>query len=223
MTNQIKMVNVSKDFSERQIVTNLNFQLGSSETVLLTGKSGIGKTTLLKLIMSIDTDYEGSIFVDGHDLKGLSDTGLARLRNRTLGYVSQEMMVIGRLSALDNVLLPVYYDKNAKKNFEKKRQEAIGLLTTLNLRDEYESKAKTLSGGQQQRVMIARALINHPKFVLMDEPTSALDKENSLVVIKLIHDLAAGGSAVIVASHDPVFEKQMSNQYTLEKQTLVKL
>ncbi len=222
MTNYLEIVHVNKSFAEKKILSDVQFNLNKSDTTLITGESGIGKTTFLKMIMRIDRAFEGNIIVDKQNIKGISDRQLSQLRNQTIGYVPQEMLVINRLSALDNVLLPVYYSRDFKQNLTKKRPEATKLLTTLNLKNEINMKIAKLSGGQQQRVMIARALINESKILLMDEPTSALDKQNSLRVIELIKTFASNGGAVIVASHDIIFENQLSNQYTFRDAKLIR-
>ncbi|MBI3180260.1 MAG: ABC transporter ATP-binding protein, partial [Deltaproteobacteria bacterium] len=179
------------------ILDQVSLDVATGERVALVGPSGSGKSTLLHILGALDPDYEGSVEIDGVRLEGLADHALAKVRNRTLGFVFQSYNLLGHLSALDNVLLPARF-----ANETPDAQRAHELLTSVGLGDKAHRKPQTLSGGERQRVAIARALFHRPKLVLCDEPTGNLDRETGKELLGLFARLTEEGVALLIASHD---------------------
>lgn len=187
-----------------QVLKDISFEVKKGEFVAIMGKSGSGKSTLLYLLSTMDTDYEGSIHINGTQVTGLKPKQLARFRNEQIGFVFQFHFLLPEFSVLENVMLPAL--KLKQKSKEAIEAEAVALLSLLDIKDQALKKASKISGGQQQRVAIARALINSPAIVMGDEPTGNLDSKNTQIVFDIFRQLAQErGQTIIAVTHDDEF------------------
>lgn len=213
----ISAKNIVKYFHEPntfQVLKGITFDIEKGHFVSLVGKSGCGKSTLLYILSTMDTDYEGSLELNGTPVTGLSQDALSRFRNEHLGFVFQFHFLLPEFSALDNVMLPAL--KLGKYSKEEIEHRAIEKLHLVGM-DEFALKsASKLSGGQQQRVAIARALINDPAVIMGDEPTGNLDKTNSNQVLDILKRLAADNhQTIITVTHDEDFASQTDRIITM--------
>ncbi len=187
-----------------QVLKGISFDVQPGEFLALIGKSGSGKSTLLYLLSTMDTNYEGTIQINGTRLTGLKQNELARFRNEHIGFVFQFHYLLPEFSVLDNVMLPAL--KLGKQPPEQIRAKALELLYLLDINGHEDKKASRISGGQQQRVAIARALINDPAIIMGDEPTGNLDSKNTKVVFDIFRELARErGQTIIAVTHDDEF------------------
>ena len=171
------------------------------EMIAVMGSSGSGKSTLMNILGCLDVPTEGTYVLDGTRVDGLSKNALADLRNQKLGFVFQGFNLLPRTSALDNVELPLLYDRSGKKLDT--RQLAAASLARVGLGDRLDHQPSELSGGQQQRVAIARALVTQPRLLLADEPTGNLDSLTSIEVMALFQELNEQGITVLLVTHEP--------------------
>lgn len=179
----------------------VDLEIEKGEMVAIVGTSGSGKTTLLNIIGGLDRDFTGQVSVGDADLRGLSDSQLAQLRNRKIGFIFQHFSLLDHLSAVENVALPAYFLKGASPVGNPK-QRARETLTMLGLGDKLEVRPNSLSGGQKQRVAIARALLFNPEILLCDEPTGSLDSVTGEQIIQTFQDLNEEGYTVIIITHE---------------------
>jgi putative ABC transport system ATP-binding protein len=178
----------------------VSFDIQHGEFVAIIGPSGSGKSTLMNLIGCLDSPSAGRYFCDGVDVAELDAAGRARLRLDKIGFVFQGFHLLSRMSAADNVMLPLTY---AGVPPAERRQRALRALSEVGLGDRATHRPSELSGGQQQRVAIARALINRPPILLADEPTGALDSRTGEEILKLFKQLQADGHTIVLITHDP--------------------
>jgi putative ABC transport system ATP-binding protein len=176
------------------------FTIARGEFVAIMGASGSGKSTLANLLGALDKPTSGEIVIDGEEVAGMSGDARARLRNRDIGFVFQQFNLLARMSALENVVLPLLY---APRMGVDAAALARARLEEVGLGDRLHHRPAQLSGGQQQRVAIARALINNPGIIIADEPTGALDTHTGNEIMKLFGRLHAGGLTVVVITHEP--------------------
>jgi len=180
---------------------NINFKVGKGEFVSIIGPSGSGKTTLLNLLGALDRPTTGKVFIDGTDISRLSNAELAKVRNKKLGFVFQDFNLISRMSAGENVELPLLIE--GIPNEERRRRARI-LLDRFGLGAKSDRNVNKLSGGERQRVAVARALANDPAIILADEPTGNLDTKNTEVMMEFMHQLNAEfGKTVVIITHNP--------------------
>ena len=176
MESVLETKNVNKYFREPvkfHVLKNISISLQKNEFVSIMGKSGCGKSTLLYILSTMDTDYEGELWIDGENMKKKSRTELANIRNQKIGFVFQFHYLLPEFSVLKNVMLPAL--KLGKESEKQIEGNALDKLDLLGIKDQAYKKASKISGGQKQRVSIARALINHPQIIMGDEPTGNLD------------------------------------------------
>lgn len=207
---------------DKIILKDLNLHVGAGESAIIVGDSGVGKSTLLKLVGLIDQSYDGEICFKGKDFTKLNKEELVFFHNQVIGYVPQELILIDRLSVFQNIQLPQFYSKEKVSNLLITNR-INDLVKKLGLVDILQKKSDSISGGQKQRVMIARALINEPEILVLDEPTSALDDNNREMVIKLIKEFCDKGGIVVLATHDAYFVNQFNISYVLENESLKKI
>lgn len=179
---------------------NVSVKLGKGEFAAIIGPSGSGKSTMMNLVGCLDMPSQGKIFLKGRDISRLSESDLAALRGRTIGFVFQQYNLIPGMTALENVLLPLEIQEIEDRIAEKRAKE---LLDLVGLSDKMQNKPAQLSGGQQQRVSIARALACDPEIILADEPTGALDSITGKEVISILYRLwKEKGKTVVMVTHD---------------------
>jgi putative ABC transport system ATP-binding protein len=164
------------------------------------GPSGSGKSTLMNMIGCLDSPTEGKYILNGKDVSDMSDDELAEIRNVEIGFVFQTFNLIPRLSALENVALPLIYAGWSKS---KRIERAKHVLESVGLGDRMEHKPNELSGGQRQRVAVARALVNNPSLILADEPTGNLDSKTSIEIMALFEEIHAKGNTIVLVTHEP--------------------
>ncbi|MBB6237894.1 putative ABC transport system ATP-binding protein [Pedobacter sp. AK013] len=179
----------------------ITFDIKAGEFVTIMGSSGSGKTTLLNILGCLDKPTEGSYLLDGIDVKGLNRDELAGLRNTKIGFVFQAYNLLPRTSALENVELPLFYNKTITA--EERKERAVKSLESVKLAERFDHTPSQLSGGQQQRVAIARALVNHPVMILADEATGNLDTRTSYEIMALMQELNAEGKTIVFVTHEP--------------------
>jgi putative ABC transport system ATP-binding protein len=178
----------------------LSATVAQDDYIAIMGPSGSGKSTLLCIMGLLHMPTEGSFILWGRDYKTVQRVEAARLRNREIGFVFQDSLLLPEITVLENVALPLYYTNVPRPQ---RRQRAMALLEELNLARLYDQPAKALSGGERQRVAIARALVNQPSLVLADEPTGSLDKDNGDRIMGMLDYLHHKGIAVVIVTHDP--------------------
>ena len=181
-------------------LADVSLDIAVGEFVAIMGPSGSGKSTFMNLIGCLDAASAGSYRLAGQEVAGLSGNQLARVRNRSIGFVFQQFNLLPRANALENVALPLVY---AGIPAAERRQRALARLSAIGLEHRIHHTPAQLSGGQQQRVAIARALVNEPLLLLADEPTGALDSRTSLEVMALFQALNRAGQTVLYVTHEP--------------------
>ena len=184
-------------------LNGLDASIETGEFVAIMGPSGSGKSTLMNILGCLDRPTDGKYILDGRDVSVLSRDELADVRNQKIGFVFQSFNLLPRLSAMDNVMMPMLYDTVSQESAEKQRERAVEALESVGLGNRLHHRPNQLSGGQQQRVAIARALINHPPLILADEPTGNLDSKASVEIMDLIHKLHNNGTSIVMVTHEP--------------------
>jgi putative ABC transport system ATP-binding protein len=178
----------------------INLDIFKNEYVALMGPSGSGKSTLMNLIGCLDTATSGDYILNSINVSSMDDGELAGVRNKEIGFVFQTFNLLPRLSALDNVALPLVY---AGLNKTARTEKARHVLDAVGLEDRMHHKPNELSGGQRQRVAIARALVNNPSIILADEPTGNLDSKTSYEIIGLFEEIHTAGNTIVLVTHEP--------------------
>ena len=196
--------NVTKDYRMGAIkvpaLRGVNLQIASGEMVAIMGPSGSGKSTLMNIIGCLDRPSGGSYRLLGEEVSKKTDSELAGIRNRGVGFVFQGFNLLPQLTALENVELPLIYRGTPGIS---RRSSAVTALTRLGLKDRFHHRPQELSGGEQQRVAIARAVAAEPEMVLADEPTGALDSRTGEEILAVFQELHAQGNTIVVVTHDP--------------------
>ena len=199
--------------STLRVLKDISFEIYEGEFVAIIGKSGSGKTTLVNQIGCLDIPTRGEIYIKGVGVSTLSESQLAVLRGKTIGYVFQKFNLIKSLSAQENVEVPMLF---LGKNKAKRAQRAQMLLEMFDMGDRLLNKPPELSGGQQQRVAIARALANDSQIILADEPTGNLDSKTGTIVMNYLLDLHKKGKTIILVTHDENLASQAPRVITLK-------
>ncbi len=185
--------------NELPVLKGVSLDIFKNEYVALMGPSGSGKSTLMNILGALDTPTSGKYVLSGHDVSRMEDNELARIRNQEIGFVFQQFNLMPRLSALENVAVPLIYAGISKRDREEK---ARLMLEKVGLGDRYKHKPNELSGGQCQRVAIARALVNDPSLILADEPTGNLDTKTSIEIMEIFGKIHASGNTVVLVTHE---------------------
>jgi putative ABC transport system ATP-binding protein len=181
------------------VLKGVSLDILKNEYVALMGPSGSGKSTLMNILGCLDTPTSGNYILNGQDVSGMSDDSLADVRNIEIGFVFQQFNLLPRLTAAENVALPLVYAGVPPKQ---RRERAMEVLEKVNLTDRSHHKPNELSGGQSQRVAIARALINNPSLILADEPTGNLDTKTSIEIMDIFGGIQAAGNTVVLVTHE---------------------
>lgn len=199
----IELDNVWKIYQMGKVKVNalrgLNLKIKKGEFVAIMGPSGSGKSTAVNMVGALDIPTKGKIYLENHDISKLSESDLAQIRGKKIGFIFQQFNLINTLSALENVTLPMIFQGIEK---EERLQTGKRLLQMVGLQERINHKPTELSGGEQQRVAIARSLANDPEVVLADEPTGNLDSKTGQMVIKFLVDLNKDGKTIIMVTHD---------------------
>ena len=190
-------------------VDDVSFDVAEGEFCCLIGTSGSGKSTILNLLAGIEKATSGEIWLRGKNIIKMNESKLAKFRQSSLGFVFQSYNLIGTMTAIENVELPLIFKRTRKKV---RRARAEEMLKKVGLEKRMRHKPSEMSGGQQQRVGIARALVTNPEIIYFDEPTSALDPELIGEVLSVIRDLAADGITMVIVTHEIHFAKNVSNR-----------
>ncbi|MDZ4752347.1 MAG: ABC transporter ATP-binding protein [Flavobacteriales bacterium] len=218
MDKVLEAKNITRYFEDPirfKVLNDVSFSIERGQFVSIIGKSGSGKSTLLYVLSTMDTDYEGELWLDGLKTTGKSGNELARIRNEKIGFVFQFHYLLAEFNVLHNVMLPgIKLGKHSKQELEHKAMEH---LKTLDVADQALKSPNQLSGGQKQRIAIARALINDPVIIMGDEPTGNLDKKNSDIVFDKFKELAsAGKQTMMVVTHDAEFANRTDRIIEME-------
>lgn len=203
MNNIIHLENIRKSYfmgkHELEVLKGVSLDINRNEYVALMGPSGSGKSTLMNILGCLDTPTAGIYILNGHDVSKMEDNALADVRNKEIGFVFQQFNLLPRLTALENVALPLVYAGMSKKL---RNEKALHVLDMVNLSDRSHHKPNELSGGQSQRVAIARALVNDPSIILADEPTGNLDTKTSYEIMEIFGKIHAEGNTVVLVTHE---------------------
>ncbi|MEY4107698.1 MAG: hypothetical protein RL181_2040 [Bacteroidota bacterium] len=202
-TNIIDIRNLQKVYvmGDNQVnaLQSVTLAITKNEYVALMGPSGSGKSTLMNLIGCLDSPSGGEYYLNNKLVSSMSDSELAQVRNKEIGFVFQTFNLLPRLSALENVALPLVY---AGWNRTQRLERAEEILEAVGLKERMEHKPNELSGGQRQRVAVARALVNNPSIILADEPTGNLDTKTSYEIMELFEEIHAAGNTIILVTHE---------------------
>ena len=182
-----------------QVLKGLSLDIQKNEYVALMGPSGSGKSTLMNILGCLDTPTGGKYILNGKDVSQMPDDDLAEVRNKEIGFVFQQFNLLPRLTAIENVALPLIY---AGVNKKERTERAVESLRKVGLADRGHHKSNELSGGQIQRVAIARALVNNPSLLLADEPTGNLDSKTSVEVMEIFAKIQESGNTVVLVTHE---------------------
>ncbi|MFE2287462.1 ABC transporter ATP-binding protein [Streptomyces sp. NPDC059443] len=196
----VRLDGVHKEYGDAKALDGLSLEIRAGDAVAVMGPSGCGKSTLLNMVAGLDRPTSGTVEVQGHDLGGLSETGLALFRRRNVGMIFQFFNLIDDLPVLDNVALAAQLTGTPTRQA---RRRALELLDELGVAGRRNNYPATLSGGERQRVAVARALMNRPALLLADEPTGALDSRSGEQVMDLLIDLNQIGQTLLIVTHDP--------------------
>lgn len=207
----IRIEHLSKQYKMGTEVLNaldeVSLQVNRGDFIAIIGPSGSGKSTLMNVIGCLDSPTSGSYWLDGEEVSRLKENRLAEIRNRKIGFIFQGFNLLAKLTAIENVELPLIYRGVPAKE---RKEQAIAALTKVGLEERIYHRPSELSGGQQQRVAIARALAGNPPILLADEPTGALDTKTGREVISFIKELNGLGHTIVLITHDPVVSQQAS-------------
>lgn len=203
MKDIISLKDIRKSYylgkQELPVLKGINLTVTENEYVALMGPSGSGKSTLMNILGCLDTPTSGSYMLNGKDVSHMVDNELADIRNVEIGFVFQQFNLLPRLTAWENVALPLIYARVSKKERE---ERAMAMLAKVDLAERAKHKPNELSGGQIQRVAVARALINNPSIILADEPTGNLDTKTSEEIMQLFNDIHEQGNTVMLVTHE---------------------
>ena len=200
----LKLKNIHKSYQqgsqEFPILKGIDLHVKEGDFLAIMWPSGSGKSTLMNIIGCLDKASAGSYHIEGTDVSDLSDNQLSDLRNQKIGFVFQNFNLMPKLTACQNVELPLTYMKVPKKE---RRERALEMLRLVGLEERSDFKPMELSGGQKQRVAIARALVTNPSFILGDEPTGALDTKTSVQIMELFKQFNEQGKTIVIITHEP--------------------
>jgi putative ABC transport system ATP-binding protein len=208
----IRLRNVSKHYpmgdSVVKALRHLDFKVYEKEFIAIMGPSGSGKSTAMNLVGSLDVPTHGTVYLDGGDISELSESDLAQVRGKKIGFIFQSFNLIPNLTVKENVMLPMMFQGTS---IEERSDKAEELLRLVELHDRMDHYPGEISGGQMQRVAIARSLANDPEVILADEPTGNLDTKTGAIVMEFLEKLNKQGKTVIMVTHDPDLAKEYAD------------
>lgn len=210
ISNMCKTYQMGENFI--YALNNVSLHIYKHEFVAIVGPSGSGKSTLMNMLGCLDVPTTGNYVLDGHEVSKLNDSQLAEIRNKKIGFIFQGFNLLKKLTAIENVELPLIYQGVGHKERHKRSVEALELV---GLGDRVHHTPNELSGGQQQRVAIARALVSNPPLILADEPTGNLDTKSGMEIMKTLHELHQKGNTIVLITHD--------NNIAAQAQRIVKI
>ncbi len=203
MQSIIHLDNIRKSYfmgkQELPVLKGISLDIRKNEYVALMGPSGSGKSTLMNIVGCLDSPTSGDYFLNGHQVSKMEDNDLAEVRNREIGFVFQQFNLLPRLTAVENVALPLIYSGISKKQ---RIETAMHVLEQVDLADRSHHRPNEMSGGQCQRVAIARALVNNPSLVLADEPTGNLDTKTSYEIMNIFNRIQEAGNTIVLVTHE---------------------
>ncbi len=203
MNSIIELKNIQKSYylgkMELKVLKGISIDIFKNEYVALMGPSGSGKSTLMNILGCLDSPTAGSYILNNKDVSKMPDDDLAEVRNKEIGFVFQQFNLLPRLTAAENVALPLIYNGSSKKI---RTELSLEMLNRVGLSDRSHHKPNELSGGQNQRVAIARALVNNPSIILADEPTGNLDSKTSVEIMNIFDKIQSEGNTVILVTHE---------------------
>ena len=203
MQSIIHLDNIRKSYfmgkQELPVLKGISLDIRKNEYVALMGPSGSGKSTLMNIVGCLDSPTSGDYFLNGHQVSKMEDNDLAEVRNREIGFVFQQFNLLPRLTAVENVALPLIYSGISKKQ---RVEMAMHVLEQVDLADRSHHRPNEMSGGQCQRVAIARALVNNPSLVLADEPTGNLDTKTSYEIMNIFNKIQEAGNTIVLVTHE---------------------
>ena len=210
----LRLTDICKDYQQVKepvrVLKNINLTVEAGDYIAIMGPSGSGKTTLMNLIGCLDVPTSGQFELNGQDLKDLDEDALAEIRNKHLGFVFQSFHLMPKMTALDNVALPLLY---ADVPLRERRERAAQALQAVGLGERMEFYPNQLSGGQCQRVAIARAMVGKPRLLLADEPTGALDTKAGNQVMEIFDKLSQEGMTILMITHEPAIAQRAKKIY----------
>ena len=205
---------IYKNYGAIPVLKGVSLEISKGELVSVVGASGAGKSTLLYVVSSLEKADKGSLFFEGQDIAQLSNKALAQYRNEHIGFVFQFHHLLPEFTALENICIPGWIGKKAKKQLEKK---ALELLDFMGLADKAAKKPNSLSGGEQQRIAVARALINDPHLIFADEPTGNLDSENAIALHELFIQLRDNmNQSFLIVTHNESLADRCNRKLTMK-------
>jgi ABC-type lipoprotein export system ATPase subunit len=218
----IRLSNIHKSFTRPdqgrlQVLSGIDCRIDAGEFVAIVGPSGSGKSTLMNILGLLDQPDQGEYSIDGQVVSGLEADELARIRNRSIGFVFQQFHLLPRTTAVENVELPLVYS-----DARDPEQLAIDALCRVGLEDRLDHYPSQLSGGQQQRVAIARALVTDPELILADEPTGNLDAEATEEVMEILDELHHSGRTIVLITHDPELTSHCTSVLSIDRGALLR-
>ena len=212
----LKLTDICKDYQQGKepvrVLKNISLTVEKGDYLAIMGPSGSGKTTLMNIIGCLDVPTSGTYELDGKNLKDLSDDDLAEMRNKHIGFVFQHFHLLPKMTALDNVALPLLY---ADVPLKERRERAAEALKAVGLEQRMDFYPNQLSGGQCQRVAIARAMVGKPDLLLADEPTGALDTKSGNQIMEIFRQLSADGMTIVMITHEPSIAECADKTYRI--------
>ena len=212
----LKLTDICKDYQQGKepvrVLKNISLTVEKGDYLAIMGPSGSGKSTLMNIIGCLDVPTSGTYELDGKNLKDLSDDDLAEMRNKHIGFVFQHFHLLPKMTALDNVALPLLY---ADVPLKERRERAAEALKAVGLEQRMDFFPNQLSGGQCQRVAIARAMVGKPDLLLADEPTGALDTKSGNQIMEIFRQLSADGMTIVMITHEPSIAECADKTYRI--------
>jgi ABC-type lipoprotein export system ATPase subunit len=208
---------VNKNYNGKEnveVLNGVNLQLERGKVTVIMGPSGSGKSTLMNIIGMLDTPSSGSVLIDGIDVSRLTGNERSQLRSEKIGFIFQQYNLFKHLTALENVVFPLYLDKTVTK--EERMDKGVYMLERLGIDHRKDHFPNQMSGGEQQRTAIARSLINNPQIIIADEPTGSVDNNNEESILKILHDLSREGRTILIVTHSERVTAYADSLYILQ-------